>query len=49
MEKELLFDVEYFTPTGKPGRKQVRQSRLAKVFMELREKGYYNIKTYIAN
>ena len=43
MKKEAVYEIAYRTPTGKPGRKQARQSRIVATVENLRDRGYYDI------
>ena len=44
MKNEAVYEIAYITPTGKHGRKQVRQSRISKTCMDLTTRGYYSIR-----
>lgn len=44
MKNEAVYEIAYITPSGKHGRKQVRQSRVSKTCMDLTTRGYYSIR-----
>jgi len=44
MKNEAIYEIAYFTPKGKPGRKQVRQSRIVKEAQKLYDAGYHGIQ-----
>jgi len=44
MKNEAIYEIAYYTPKGKPGRKQVRQSRMVQEARKLHESGYHCIQ-----
>ena len=44
MKNEAVYEIAYVTPSGKHGRKQVPQSRIPKVCMDLQGRGYHQIR-----
>ena len=44
MKNEAIYEIAYVTPAGKHGRKQVPQSRIPKVCMDLQSRGYHQIR-----
>lgn len=44
MKNESIYEIAYFTPAGKSGRKQVRRSRLEAEAKKLYDRGYHGIQ-----
>lgn len=44
MKNEAVYEIAYVTPSGKHGRKQVRQSKVPHAAAQLAERGYYDIR-----
>ena len=44
MKNEAIYEIVYLTPKGKPGRKQVRSSRIVKEAQRLHDAGYHGIQ-----
>ena len=44
MKNEAIYEIAYVTPTGRHGRKVVRQSKIVVTCQNLQDKGYYGIQ-----